>query len=259
MTRRVWTIAANDARLLRRDPFPYVLMTVMPILLMAFLKPAYRLMFAATGAHHANGSEQAVPGMAITFGSLLVSDVGFGFFREHGWDTWDRLRVGGARSADLVFGKLAVPWLVLLVQQAVLFGAGAAAFGLRVRGLAAALALVLTILTLACYLCALAAALVSVSRTVTRFNTLASLLAFVLAGAGGALTPIGVLPGWARAAAMGTPTYWVMHAFHLILMDSAGLGTRVLGSLVVVAAFAAVLGVVAGIRFRVDDAKVAWA
>lgn len=259
MTRHIWTIAANDARLLRRDPLPYLLMTVMPLLLMEFLKPAYRLMFEATGARHANGSEQVVPGMAITFGSLLVANMGFGYFREHGWDTWDRLQVSGARAADLLFGKLAVPWLVLLLQQAVLFGLGVAVLGLRVRGPARALALALTILALTLFLSALAAALVSITRTVMRFNTVASLLAFVLAGIGGALAPIGVLPGWAQAAAKVTPTYWVMKAFRLVLLDSAGPGTGVFGSLLVVMAFTVALGLAAMIRFRAGEAKVAWA
>ena len=109
--------------------------------------------------------------------------------------------MGGARSADLLFGKLAVPGLVLLLQQTVLFAVGMTLLGLRIRGPATALALVLTIGMLALYLSALAAALVSLAGTVTRFNTMASLLAFVLAGIGGALAPIGVLPSWARAVA----------------------------------------------------------
>ena len=50
-----------------------------------------------------------------------------------------------------------------------------------------------------------------------------------------------------------------MNAFHLELIDRTGLGTRILGPLLVVAIFVVALGLVAGIRFRAGEAKVAWA
>src|SRR5439155_21749794 len=98
-------IARQDARVFRRDPLFVVVFTVMPLIVMAFVKPAFRDTLVAHGAAGANGAEQAVPGLAVMFSFFLVGQAGWGVFREHGWNTWLRLRASWASTPDIVAGK----------------------------------------------------------------------------------------------------------------------------------------------------------
>jgi ABC-2 type transport system permease protein len=91
-----------------------------------------------------------------------------------------------------------------------------------------------------------------------QLNALGNLGALLLAGLGGALTPIPSLPAWARAIAPGTPSYWAMRGFRSVVLDGAGVGAVLLPSAMLLA-FAAGLGTVAATRFRVDQRKMSWA
>jgi ABC-2 type transport system permease protein len=70
--------------------------------------------------------------------------------------------------------------------------------------------------------------------------------------------PINVLPGWARAVAPATPTYWAMRGFRSVILD----GTDTSGVLLPVAvllAMSAVFAVISVAKFRFDDTKTSWA
>lgn len=256
MIGRALAIAENDARLFRRDPVPLLVMITMPLLLIAFLRPAYELMLEERLDRDLNGAEHGVPGIAVMFGALLVPNLGFGVFREHGWNTWDRLRSGTHRTGELVLGKLLAPFGVALAQQVVLFVVGGAVYGLHVEGSFIALALVVASLCL--LLVSMAMAMVSVTRTVMQFNALASLLGFLMAGVGGALIPSDLLPEWADTIGRVTPIRWVMEGFERVIVFDGGLGA-VVGPVAVVGAFAAGLLAIVRWRFRVDETKTAWA
>src|SRR5438093_226210 len=137
---RSMSLARHEVRVLRRDPLPLVLLLAMPLAIIAFLKPALSLALFAEGHVRATGAEQAVPGMSVTFSFFLVGFIGLVFFREHGWGTWDRLRVAAARS-EILLGKLLPVAGIAAIQVAVLFVLGWAGFGLRVEGSLVALAL----------------------------------------------------------------------------------------------------------------------
>jgi len=249
-------IARQDARVFRRDPLFVVVFTVMPLIVMAFVKPAFRDTLVAHGAAGANGAEQAVPGLAVMFSFFLVGQAGWGVFREHGWNTWLRLRASWASTPDIVAGKAVFPLCMFAVQLTVLFGIGGVLFGLHVRGSYAALALVA--LAMAVFLAAVSLALVAVCRTVMQLNAVATIGAMALAGVGGALAPIASLPGWVRAIAPGTPSYWAMRGFRSVTLDGAGVGGVML-PVVVLLAFAAGCAAITVARFRVDETKVSWA
>jgi len=254
--RRSWVIVRQDARLLRSDPAFTIIFLVMPIVTMAFMKPAFRAALVAAGARGANGSEQAVPGMAVMFGFFLVGNVGFGVFREHGWHTWERLRASWARPGEILLGKATVPLATVAMQLGVLFGVGSLVFGLRVRGSILALGAVAAALALC--IAALGFTLLAVCRTVMQLNAATNLGSLVYAGLGGALTPISVLPGWARAVAPGTPSYWAMRGFRAVILQSGGLSSVAL-PVGVLLAFAAGFSAVAVVRFRFEETKVDWA
>ncbi|MEU8685629.1 ABC transporter permease [Streptomyces sp. NPDC048611] len=252
---RITALVRQDGRLLLRDPAPLVIRTVMPLLIMAFMQPLFRAALRADDIHDANGAEQGVPGMAVMFLFFLVSIVGFAMFREHGWNTWDRLRAGPARPFELVAGRLVVPLAVAVVQLAVVFGAGGLLFGLRVRGSYLALAVVGVPLALCVVMVGMA--LVALCRTIAQLSVFANLLALVFAGLGGALTPLSALPDWARPLAPGVPSYWAMRGFSTVILDGGGVGAVLLPA-GVLCAFAAGLTAVVLAFFRTGHRKLSW-
>ena len=84
-----------------------MILLVFPLILMAFLKPTFRLVLVSAGYPHANGAEQVVPGEAVANGFYIVGMTSFAFFAEYGWCTWDRLRSSQATSVEIIFGKAA--------------------------------------------------------------------------------------------------------------------------------------------------------
>ncbi|MET7293869.1 ABC transporter permease [Streptomyces griseoloalbus] len=257
---RVAALVRHDLRLHRADLTPLVTMTVMPLLIMAFVRPLYlsslstRYDTPPDGVPF-TGAELAVPGVAVIFSFFLAADVGYGVFREHGWRTWDRLRTGPARPFEVLAGRAVVPLLVLLVQLALLFTVGGLLFGLRVRGSYAAIAAVGVCLALC--LVAFGFVLVALCRTVMQLNVFSNVAALLFAGLGGTLAPVEQLPGWVQALAHVTPTYWAMRGFTGAVLDGDGLGGAVLPCLVLLA-IAAVLTVAGLNRFRFEDRKVSW-
>jgi ABC-2 type transport system permease protein len=253
--RRLGIILAHELRLARRDPLPVMVLIVFPIITMAFLKPAFRPALAQSGHPHANGAEQVVPGQATLSAFFVVSLVTFGFFAEHYWATWDRLRASQATSLEIVLGK-ALPRIAIGVAQfLVIFAAGVLVFDLNIRGDVLALAPLVVAFSICLVL--LGVAVTALCRTAQQANAF-GIVGMVLFGAiGGALVPFNVLPGWARTIAPATPTYWAMRGFRAVILDAQGLGgvTTPIGVLL---AMTLVFAVVALRRLRFDEAKVGW-
>ncbi len=241
--RRIAAIARNDLRLLRSDPGFLIVLTLMPLVVMAFIKPVF-------------DAGQVVPGMAVMFSMFLVGNLGFSVFREHGWNTWERLRASWASPGEILVGKSVTPLMCLVLQLTILFGVGGVLFGLHVRGSFMALALVA--LSYAICLLALGSVLLALCRTLMQLNGLTNLGAMVLAGLAGALTPFALLPVWARAIAPATPGYWAMRGFREVITGGAGLRAVMVPCSALLGA-AVVLGSFALWRFRFDETKLGWA
>jgi ABC-2 type transport system permease protein len=245
-------IAAHEFRVMRSDPMSLVSLTLMPLLMMAFFKPLARL--AIRAAHPgANGAEYTVPAMTTMFAFFLVSFVGFAFFAEHRWNTWERLRASQATNAEILTGKVVPAMALCLVQQVLLFTAGVVFFGLHVG--TALVPVFLVCIALSLCLTSFGVLLSAVLRTEQQLNALANLGAIVLAGVSGALVPLSVLPGWARTIAPMAPQYWAMRGFESVLLDGQGVAA-VLLPVAVLTAVALVAGCLALLRFRFDDTKV---
>jgi ABC-2 type transport system permease protein len=254
--RRSWAIVRQDGRLLRRDPAFTLSLVIMPVMVVSFMKPAFRATLIASGARGANGAEQAVPGVAVTFAFLMVGNVGFGVFREHGWNTWERLRASWARPGEVILGKAVVPFAALALEMGILFGLGGLVFGLHVRG--SVVGLILVAATLAVCLICFGFALLAVCRSIMQLNAASNLGALAYSGLGGAFTPISALPGWAHAIAPATPSYWAMRGFRSVILSPGGLDAVMLPTAVLLA-FATGFVCIAAYRFRFDEAKVGWA
>ena len=256
-TGRVLALARHDLRVLRRDPVFLLVFTLMPLAFMAFTRDAFgAALSAANPGMDLNGAEQVVPGATVIFSGFLVGNLGFGVFREHGWNTWDRLRASTLTTPELLAGKAVAPVVSLLLQLTVMLGGGALLFDLHVRGdVSALLAVAVALIAMEV---ALGFMLLSVCRSVLQLNAVTNVGAMVLGGLGGAVTPVESLPGWAQAVAPFTPAYWAMQGFTDVIVDGAGLAQ--LGTpLLVLGGFTLAFVVVAALRFRVEDSKLSWA
>lgn len=245
-------LVRHELRLFLREPGLLLQLVLMPMVMIAFLKPAFGATLANAGFAGANGAEQAVPGMIVMFSFFGAGIVGFGFFREHGWGTWTRLRASQASPMAIIVGKAVPTLLLVLVQQALLFAAGVWLFDLTIRGSVLGLAAVSVALALC--LVAFGVVFAAYLRSSQTLNAVNSLTVMTLAGLGGAFTPVAVMPGWAQAMAPATPTYWAMTGYRAVVLDGASIvGT--LPAVGILLAFAAVLVAVAGRRFSFDETK----
>jgi ABC-2 type transport system permease protein len=249
-------VVRNDLRVLRTDPMVVVVLIAMPLAVMAFIQPAIGLTLKGQGFAHANGAEQAVPGMSVMFAFFIITFGGYGFFREHIWRTWDRLRTTDTRPSAVVAAKVLVPFCLIAAQQALLFVAGGILLDLHVRGSIAAV--VVVDLAFIASVVSLVLALVAVSRTWQQVVAAANLGAVLLAGVGGALTPLGTLPGWVKPLAPLTPTYWAMRGFRSAILGGGGVASAAVPALALLG-FAVAFLAIAARRFRYDQFKLALA
>lgn len=245
-------IIRHEFRVMMTDPSTVIFLILMPLLMVALMRQLFVGALSAEGFPQANGSEFAVPGMAVGFAAFGIGYSGFTFFRDHGWGTWDRLRATPASSIDLIAGKVVPTVAVTVTQLGVLFLLGGPLFDFRVRGSAGAVALIILVLALS--LSAFGMAVTAVSRTMQQLNAIGSVGGFAMAMLGGAFVPVSAMPGWAQAIAPVMPTYWAMEGFRSVVLDGGGLG-EVIVPVLLIAGFGALFALVAAAKFRLEDTK----
>lgn len=251
--RRSLAIGRHEIRLLMDDPGTLVFLVLMPVMVMFVMKPLFALSLHADGFSSASGAEQAVPGMAVMFSSFTAGLAGFGFFREHGWGTWERLRASSASTLDIMLGKLGPIFVVSLFQLGSLFLFGVVLLGLDISG--SILALGLVIIMYAVAMLGFGMAITAISRTSLQLNTYANLGAMMFAMFGGALVPLTVLPDWLQTLARITPSYWAMRGFLGVILDGNGL-LAVLPASLYLLLFSGFFAGVAAWKFRFEQSKV---
>lgn len=248
----------NDARILLRSPTLLLVQIGMPLVLIAFLRPAFKVALREFGPiPQATGAEQTVPGMAVMFGFMVVfAWTGSAFYREFTWRTWDRLRAGCGDGAAMVAGKLALPVGLGLLHGTVVFGAGILLFDLRIPG--SLLAVVVLVAAMMAAFCGLAFLAIAWTTTFTQYSTITTLGGIVHAAMGGAIVPFEVLPTSVTPIRPLFPSYWAMRGFRTVVLEQAGVGDVLapVGALLAIAALAAMIGVA---RFRFDEHRRGWA
>lgn len=253
MRRFVLPIMGNELAMLRANPAAVVVLVVMPLVLMGFTNETSGIVMQARGIA-GSGAQQSVPGMAVMFSFFLVTFVGYSIFREHGWNTWDRLRATSARPIDVMAGKLLPLVLVSIMQQAVLFGVGGSLFGLTVRGPIALLALIAAAQALA--LVALGVMLSSLLTSMEQLGAITNFLTILFGGLAGALVPFTALPAWAQRLAPATPPYWAMRGYRSVILGQSA--TTTLESIAVLLLFTAGFVVVAARRWKAGTVEIQW-
>src|SRR4051812_10372382 len=77
--RRSWAVARNELRVLRRDPFPLVVLLVMPLIMAPLFRTTFRAALVVSGHPGASGADFAVPAQAVQFAFFLAPFTGFMF------------------------------------------------------------------------------------------------------------------------------------------------------------------------------------
>jgi ABC-2 type transport system permease protein len=247
------SILRHELRVMLTDPGTVIFVVIIPLILVALTKELFAGALADNGFTNANGSEFAVPGMAVAFASFSVGYAGFTFFRDHGWGTWDRLRASPASAVDIMIGKVTPTVLVTVVQLGLLFLLGGPLFGLEISG--SVVALLALIIALSLSLSAFGMLVTALSRTMNQLNAIGSVGGMAMALLGGAWVPVALMPGWAQAVAPLLPTYWAMQGFEDVILESGGLA-QVLENVAIIAGFCLLFAVLAAWKFRFEDSKV---
>ena len=141
--KQIGAMTRLNIRLQLTDPAPTLILTVIPLVLIPFMMPAFKSMLLADGYAGVTGAEQAVPSIAILFSFLAVQNIIGSFFNERSWGTWERLAASPTSRASILTGKALVAFLMQTVQIAVVLALGALIFGYRPTGSLFALAAIL--------------------------------------------------------------------------------------------------------------------
>jgi ABC-2 type transport system permease protein len=227
---RIGAIARHNLIIRLRDPGQMISYIVMPMVLMVVLKPLY--IRAVSG-----GAVQVVTGLLVMFSVFAIAIAGNSILVERHWHTWDRLRQSRASATEMLLGKTIPIFVLMLLQQTLLFVYGCLVIGVRLPHSVGYIALAIPVWAFS--LLAMGAALATVARSLGELGVISDVGALVLSSLGGALVPLSILPGWARALAHISPGYYA-----LSMMQAAirGDGRGVL----VPAAVLLVLGLLAG-------------
>ncbi|MDA0633468.1 ABC transporter permease [Nonomuraea sp. MCN248] len=227
---RIAAVARHNTIIRLRDPGQAISYIVMPMVLMLVLKPLY--VRAVDG-----GATQVSTGLMVMFSVFAISLAGNAILSERTWRTWDRLRVSQAAAAELLAGKIAPIFAVMVVQQTLLLTYGCLVIGLPVPS--APHYVLLAIVIWAFALLSLGALLAAIVRSHGELSVICDVGALTLSSLGGALVPLSLMPEWAQLVAPVSPGYWA-----LTLMQAAVRGD--LAGMLPSAAILLAIGLVAG-------------
>jgi ABC-2 type transport system permease protein len=213
---RIAVLVRLNFALINREPGAVIGRLVQPIFLILLLRPLYVAALAKDGPQA--GTAQVVTGMLVMFSLLALSLSAGAILLERTWRTWDSLRATPARATEMLLGKAAPAFALLVAQQTLVICFGVVVFGLHVSnpGLLA--------LAIACWALALlgiGAVLGACLRSMSELNAAYDVGGVLLSALGGALVPLAQLPGWAQAIAPASPGYWAMSILRAALLGHA--------------------------------------
>jgi ABC-2 type transport system permease protein len=212
---RIAVVARHQLVLLRTAPGPLLTYTVMPLLLTTLIEPVRARIGGDTTPAIA-----AASGMLVMFSLFMTGVIGDSLLAEHAWNTWDRLRTTPVRAPELLTGK-ALPLLAaLLAQQVVVLTVAALAYRLDLA--AAFWRLLLIGPAWAICVVGCGTALATLVRSHAQLSAVKDITTLTLAGLGGALIPLSLLPSWARPLGPLSPAFWAMRGYASALEPHTG-------------------------------------
>ncbi|MCE9571920.1 MAG: ABC transporter permease [Deltaproteobacteria bacterium] len=192
----------------------------------------------------------SVPGNAVLFGFFIALICALSFDEERRTGTWRRLLAAPVPRWKLLIAKL-VPYVAVSVMQlGILFGFGAAVFGMKVGG--SIPALVVLCVAVACAATSLGLLIASLSATQKQISSLGSFVVLVMGLLGGCMVPRAIMPHLIQTIGLAVPHGWALDGFYTLLVrDGAGF-VDVAPQIAAVFGFAIVFAAIGVRRFRFE-------
>lgn len=197
-----------------------------------------------------DGYAHAFAGMGVQFILLLGVDIGIGLLVLRRSGLWLRLRAAPLSRTQLLGSRMVSCALIACGVFAVLFAVAIAVFGVRVRGSAAGLALI--VVAFAAVTASFGLMIAAIGRTPEATRGLAILATLLLVMLGGAWVPSFIFPPWVQAIAAWTPTHWAVNGMDAMTWRGQPFAAA-LAPAGVLLAFAAGFAALALARFRWDE------
>ncbi len=197
-----------------------------------------------------SGFQVSVPGNAVLFGFFIALTVAISFVEEKKTGTWRRLLAAPVSRPMLLLAKLVPFFVVSLIQMAILFGIGALAFGMEVRGSPLALAA----MTAAVSFCAVSLGLfiASFGGSQKQVGSVGSISLLVMGLVGGAMVPRLIMPDTIQAIGLATPHAWALEGYYAALMREGTGPAEIALPIAMVLLFGAGFAALGAWRFRFE-------
>jgi ABC-2 type transport system permease protein len=192
-------------------------------------------------ATQAMGFQQYSLGYTLMFMMFMGLGAAGGFLEEREQGTLARLLVTPTSKPVLVAGKVVGIYATVMLQAAILVGAGALLFG--VPWGQDPLAVVLLIGTFGLATTGMGVMVSTIVRTRGQMSAVTAVLAVVLSMLGGAYWPLDIVSPAMRAVAYATPTGWAMIGLTDVVVRYQGVAQAILPSLVLTGMAAVFLAV----------------
>ncbi|MBF5045178.1 ABC-2 transporter permease [Aggregicoccus sp. 17bor-14] len=196
-----------------------------------------------------NAYSHSFAGMGVQFVLLAATDAGIGILTERQRGLWRRLRAAPLSRRTLLLSRLVSGALTALMVLLVLFGFGAAVFGVRVEGSLPGFFLVAVGIALMSSAFGLLVA--ALGHTPQAARGMAIFVVLVMVMLGGAWFPSFLFPAALQKLTLAMPTRWAVDGLDAMTWRGLGL-TSALGTTGVLLAFAALFASLALARFRWD-------
>lgn len=249
-------IYLQDLRLLRRDPTPFAVLFVIPALALLLFTPALGATLREQGYPAASGIELALPGMAVMFDSLGAAFLGFAIFREHQWQSWERILASGVPLKWLLIGKILLPITLVFSQQLLLLALVIIFYNTPVPD--SLLVYLINALAFSINIAALGLAIAAFARSLQQMNAVVHVISIVFAASSGAFIAISDMPTMLASFTQITPSYWFVKTQIRVLLEPQTLFHYLpaIGVLLVQSLLFLMIGLW---RFRGEERKYNWA
>jgi ABC-2 type transport system permease protein len=237
---------------MKADPGQFFVLVMLPVLMITALTPMALAVLRMKGYSNANGAEQSVPGMAVLFSFTSTTILGGSFFREHHWNTWERLRASPALPFEIILGKCGPVFVLSMCQLSIVWCVGILAFHLHISGSLFTIAILTGFLSWATL--GIGMALVALCRTIDQIGIIGNIGSMVLGGLSGAFVPID-LHSSSGMVARFSPLFWALKAYQSVIFEGKGILDNGFACLLLFG-FGTVGFLVGAARFRMADAKI---
>jgi ABC-2 type transport system permease protein len=196
-----------------------------------------------------NSSNFVVPGYLVMFVFMAAGFSAIAVVQERKNNTLERLLATTVTKEEILGGVYVGTVIRGLLQIIIFWGVGILVFKVDL-GLAPGAVILLSVL-MVLMSSAFSLMLSTLAKTVRSASSLATLTSLLLAPLGGCWWPAFLYPQWLQNVSKIVPHAWATEGFNKLMLFGAGFGDAA-PSMIALAVFTVIFGVIAVLRFRTD-------